>query len=379
MKPVLILVIVLATMLSAASSAAADARRVPEGFYGVTYDGPIRGSSELEQQAQWALMARSGVESARVVVNWRHTQPQAGQAPDLTATDQVAALAARSGIELLPLVFGTPDWAALTPGLEGSPPANVSDYAAFLRALVLRYGPGGAFWREHPELPRQPVRAWQVWNEPHLSNWWNTEGRSPNAWAPEYARLLKASKPAIEAVDPRATIVLASLADFAWLHLDRLNHFRIRRYFDVAALNLFTARPKLVLKGVRYIRRSLRRGGAGRKPIWVTETTWPAGKDRVPVPQPAWQRAWYTTDDGMAGRLGRLYNIAARERRRLRLGRVYWYTWASGYGDGDLFDYTGLVHYSNGSFERRPALAAYARSARLHQGCLKTSEGTCVP
>jgi hypothetical protein len=233
-------------------------------------------------------------------------------------------------------------------------------------------------WGEHPELPRRPVRAWQVWNEPHLLTWWNTAGRPAGAWAPEYAHLLKAAYPAIKGADPRATVVLTALADFAWDHLDRLNRFGIRRYFDVAALNLFTARPKLVMKGVRFIRRALRRGREARKPVWVTETTWPAGKSRVPIPHLAWQRAWYTTDRGMAGRVRSLYSIAARERRRLRLGRVYWYTWASEYSEGDLFDYSGLLRYSDGTFEAQPALRAYARSAQRHQGCAKTPAGECA-
>jgi hypothetical protein len=133
------------------------------------------------------------------------------------------------------------------------------------------------------------------------------------------------------------------------------------------------------MKAVRLLRRALRRGGARRKPVWVTETTWPAGQGRVPVPEAAWQRDWYTTDEGMAKRVRQLYALAARNRRRLRLQRVYWYTWASAYDDGDLFDYAGLVRYAGGDYEARPALEAYAASAQRHQGCVKTPAGACTP
>jgi hypothetical protein len=146
----------------------------------------------------------------------------------------------------------------------------------------------------------------------------------------------------------------------------------------VAAINLFTARPELVMKGVRLFRRAMRRGGAARKPVWLTEATWPAGKGRVSRPAAAWQRAWYTTDTGMARRVRGIYATAARERRRLRIERVYWYTWASAYSDNDLFDYGGLIRYSAGAYEQRPALAAFAASARRLQGCTKTSAGTCT-
>ena len=176
----------------------------------------------------------------RTVFNWAQAQPQPG-VTDFTQTDRLVGLAARHNIQLLPVVRTTPGWAALNLYAVGSPPRNVSDYAVFLTALIGRYGPSGSYWTEHPEVPRLPVRTWQIWNEPHLNVWWNTDGRSTNAWAREYAALLKSAKAAVDAADPGATVVLAALADFAWRHLDRLNRFKIGRHYDVAAINLFTS------------------------------------------------------------------------------------------------------------------------------------------
>ena len=73
-------------------------------------------------------------------------------------------------------------------------------------------------------------------------------------------RPAKTAKKAIDAADPGATVVLAALADYAWKHMARLNRYRIGRYYDVAAINLFTARPASVMRGVRYVRRQMRRG-----------------------------------------------------------------------------------------------------------------------
>jgi hypothetical protein len=378
MRLALIAVALAAALAAVVPPAGAAERKVPRGFHGVMWDRAVARSSPEEQEAQWSLMARSGVETVRTVISWADTQPVGGRDPDLSRTDRLVGLAALHNIELLPIVLETPAWAARVPGQAGSPPAHLGDYTAFLRSLVLRYGPKGSFWDENRDVPRRPVRAWQIWNEPHFSIYWNPAGRSRHSWAREYAALLKASKPAIESVDPRATVVMAGLADFAWKHLGRLRRFRIRRHFDVAALNFFTSRPRNVMKGVRFFRRALARAGARRKPIWLTETTWPAGKGRVPVPNVLWQRAWYTTDEGMAARLRGLYSRAARARRRLRLQRVYWYTWASSYSDGDLFDYAGLTRYQGGASEARPALAAYAAGARRLQGCSKTSAGSCA-
>ena len=43
----------------------------------------------------------------------------------------------------------------------------------YLAALVERYGPDGTFWTDHPELPKHPLREWQIWNEPHLPAYWD--------------------------------------------------------------------------------------------------------------------------------------------------------------------------------------------------------------
>lgn len=356
---------------------AAEAKRsVPRGFFGVMWDRAATDASAVDQETQWGLMAASGVESVRTVFNWERAQPQAG-VTDFSHTDQIVGLAARHNIQLVPVVRTAPPWAKLNPFQPGSPPRNTSDYSVFLTALINRYGPSGSFWLEHPEIPKRPVRIWQIWNEPHLNIWWNTDGRRPSAWVREYARLLKAASVAVRAADPGATVVLAALADYAWNHLERLNRLKIGRYYDVVAINLFTARPKLVMRGVRLVRRVMRRGGAARKPLWLTEATWPAGKGRVSRPATAWQRAWYTTDNGMADRVRGIYKLAAKNRRRFRLGRVIWYTWSSAYRDNDLFDYTGLIRYSGGAFAQRPALAAYAATARRYQGCAKSTRGVC--
>ena len=229
-------------------------------------------------------MAQSGVQSVRTVFNWATAQPEAGD-PSTSPPPTAGSSSPPATTSSCSRSCSTrPTGPALLPRESGSPPEHVSDYTAYLRALVLRYGPAGSFWDEHPDLPRRPLRDWQIWNEPHLDFYWNTKGREPDAWAPEYARLLRASEAAIEAIDPGATIVLAALADFGWNHLTRLYRHGIRGHFDVAALNLFTSRPKNVLRGLALVRGSLRKGGERRKPIWLTEATWPAGKGPRPAP-----------------------------------------------------------------------------------------------
>src|SRR5215213_9635111 len=100
------LLMLLLAMLVAAPAAEAGKRRVPHGFYGVMYDRGVTRAPESDQEAQAALMARSGVEAARTVFSWAAAQPEPGRPPSFDATDPLVAMASRHGIRLLPVVMG---------------------------------------------------------------------------------------------------------------------------------------------------------------------------------------------------------------------------------------------------------------------------------
>ena len=86
-------------------------------------------------------------------------------------------------------------------------------------------------------------------------------------------------------------------------------------------------------------------------------------------------------DAGMADFVKEVYRDMAANRKKLRIGRVYWYTWASDY-EGWTFDFTGLVKYTNGptgpQVEEMPALDAYRKLALRAPGCIKDTTGECV-
>jgi hypothetical protein len=366
-----------AVWLGAVPVADAAKRRVPHGFHGVMWDGPVVSASSRKLEAQWALMARSGVESVRTVFSWRHTQPAPGGPLDLSDSDRKVALASRHGITLLPTVVYTPPWAARDPDSFAPGPANPADFAAFMQQLVVRYGPEGSFWTENPGVPKRPIRDWQIWNEMHFDIYWDVGRAGPTQWATEYVALLRAATPAIKAADPGARVVLGGLADVSWDNLALVYRAGGQGLFDVATLHIFTGDVRFVLKGARFMRRVMRRNGDAAKPLWITETTFPAAKGRTRRPRQAWQRDWWGTDRVTSKRLRALYSLGAKRRRGLGLERIYWVTWASSYRGRLLFNYTGLVRYRNGRIQKRPLLAGFRRSARRLQGCAKTTAGTC--
>ena len=370
--------VALGLVLAFVPAADAAKRRVPFGFYGVMWDGAGVHASDRQVEAQWGLMASSGVESVRVTFSWAAVQPTSDGPLDFSTTDGRVALASRHGIALAPVVLYTPAWASRDPGAFGSVPARPGDYAAFMRALVQRYGPDGSFWRENPSLPKRPIRDWQVWNEVHFDIYWDVPGDSSTRWAEEYVDLLRATKPALEAADPGSRLVVGGLADRSWDNLALLYRNGARGLFDVVALHIFTGSPQFVIQGAGLMREVMRQNGDARTPLWITETTFPAGKGQAPRPRLAWQRDWYSTARGAAKRLRQLYRLGARSRRTLKLERISWYTWSSSYSGSLLWNYSGLTRYRNAGFQKRPFLRAYRSSARGHEGCAKTRRGRCA-
>ena len=338
---------------------AGAAARVPRDFFGVMANGPLDAPS-FALDAESAAMSGAGVESERIEIAWYLVEPQKGQY-DFALTDRKVLAAARARIDVLALIVRSPAWAARHPGQPFSSPSDPADYAAFTRALVARYGPGGSLWAEHPDVAPRPVRAWQVWNEPNLAVYWTEQ-----PFMRGYVRLLDAAYAAIKQADPGSTVVMAGLANFSWRDLERLfakGGARLR--FDVAAVHPFSGRPSNSVKIVRLNREALDRHGAARKPIWLTELTWSSAKGH----KKNLTKDWETTDAGQAVRLREAYALFVRARRALRLERIYWYTWVTVDRDSpNSFDYSGLrTQRPDGSVVDKPAAQAFRAVVRRYR------------
>jgi hypothetical protein len=331
-------------------------------------DREVTEAGEDVERSQGRLMARSGVESVRTVFSWTRAEPTGPTATDFSRTDRLVAEAARRRIDLLPIVMYTPPWAARNSHLA-SPPTRPSDYAAYLGKLVDRYGPRGSLWRDRPSLPKRPVRSWQIWNEPHLEWQWHAPG-----WDRDYVELLKLAHAAIKQRDRGARVVLAGLVVEGWEELEDVYAAGGGPYFDVAAAHTYTGTPAYALEILDRFREEMNEAGDRRKPLWATEVSWPASRGRNTTGPHFLDHG----DGTMARYLTRFYRAAASRARRLRLQRVFWYTWASGYVPGrELFEYSGLLTFANGETRPRPAFRAFRRSARRLQGCAKTDRGRC--
>ena len=345
-----------------ASTAHAAEREVPRGWLGMDADGPIMEGAYGTPESEWDLLAQSGAESVRMAVRWPAIQPRSNEPPDLAATDALVLAAARRGLRFLPVVHGTPKWAARNPRKgEASPPRNVSSYTRLLRVLIRRYGPRGSLWSEHPEVSPLPVRDWQVWNEPNFREYW-----SKQPFAESFVPLLRAAYRAVHRADPGARVILAGMANHSWAGLERLYSAGGRGTFDAVALHPFTMKPANVIRLVEMARAVMRRHGDGRRPVWITELAFPAAKGKVDKP-----RGLETTQAGQVSRLRASLLRLAAERRRLRIERVFWYAWLTYETRTSSFSWSGLRRVRDGTIVSTSALTAYQRVAQRLQGCAK--------
>jgi hypothetical protein len=279
------------------------------GFFGVVPQAP-------PTPAELARM-EGVVGTLRIPVYWWQCEPVAG-AYDFDALDSVVGAAAERGIRVQPFVYGTPSWLSLQPARAPLSPRGRKAWADFLRALVRRYGSGGEFW--HGRARREPIRDWQIWNEPNFVVFWRPQP-SPAA----YARLLHVSATAIRSTDRRARIVLAGVAPVSagirtWVFLrDLLRVPGVRRDFDLAALHPYsTSLPELDYQ-VNKVRRVMVDAGYGRLPLLVTEigvASWGV-----------YSSAFVQGPAGQARFLRRAFRRLLQMRRRWHIAGVDWFTW----------------------------------------------------
>jgi hypothetical protein len=367
-QPARVATVVAAVVLALTALAQPAAARVPTGFVGVTADGPLLDSS-VDLGHELDLMKAAGVQTVRVTFPWNAAQPYpsfadappaadtsftdvGGVPTDYSATDRLVRATAERGQRLLPVVLYSPPWDSVASGRAVSPPTNPIPLARYLGALVRRYGPGGGFWAENPSLAAMPVRDWQIWNEPNITHYW------PAPFARGYVKLLRAAHTELKRDDPAARLVLAGLTNDSWNALRLIYKAGGRPYFDVVAIHPYTRHvPGLaqILTSVRYW---MGRSGDGRKPIVVSELSWPSALGRVP--QLGFNEV---TEAQQASRVTRAYELLAKYRSRFQIEGAYWYTWLSTDSGGYYFDYSGLRKLTPSGPVAKPAYRAFRRVA----------------
>jgi hypothetical protein len=282
---------------------------VPRGFFGVVPQGPLA-SADFERM-------HGVVGTLRIPVYWPQVEPRAGEF-DFAALDAIVSTAAKSGVRVLPFVYGTPDWLAANPARPPLSAAGQSAWRGFLQTLVLRYGSHGELWSSGS--PRVPIRQWQIWNEPNFLLFWR-----PRPSASGYAHLLRVSARTIRAADSSAQVVAAGLAPveggmLPWTFLRKLYEVPgVRRSFDLAAVHPYSTTVGGMAYQVRKARQVMAAGGDGAKPLLVSELG-VASDSLLPT-------GFNWGAKGQASFLRRAYGLLLRDRARWHIAGVDWYAW----------------------------------------------------
>ena len=183
-------------------------------------DDYFDGTSSPERlKRHFAVARQAGVQYLRCAFSWNAIEKQQGQY-DWNFWDSLVTLAGQNGIQLLPYVAYTPEWAARDAiNFWKQPPADPHLYADFMYTIADRY--------------RGRIRSWEIWNEPDNRDFWT-------GTADEYASLAEVAARRIREADPDAVLVLGGMAYGPGEFFQRLmGHHGLDRYVDVIAMHAY--------------------------------------------------------------------------------------------------------------------------------------------
>ena len=139
---------------------------------------------------------------------------------DWLAYDRLVAADIRNGLRTNAILLGRPEFwqdgnsisnlfePIFADGSDhGGPDVAINlqnPWAQFVHYAVMRYMPGGVLAQHNDFGADAGIRAWEVWNEPDVPQFWN-------AGSEAYARLLKVAAIIIKTVDPEAKVLFGGL------------------------------------------------------------------------------------------------------------------------------------------------------------------------
>jgi hypothetical protein len=289
-------------------STTAGGQPLPRDYFGMNAQlvAQAAQAGHLEYaERQTAQIAKLGVGFVRSSFDWSVVEPNApspgGHDYDFSSTDQWVGALASHRLRWLVTVKGapTPDWAVSSSApsecATRTPPQGTASYAALIDALARRYGRDGSFWREHPDLPYEPITEYEVWNEPNFGTLWCPE---PDPAA--YARLYLAARRAVHAADPKALVLVGGLAAFTENETGPPAKLSYRTFLsqaadsvpafareaDAVAVHPYGKDSSAVLSALAGFRSALDAAGLARVPMVADEVGWhthgPLGLPPVP-------------------------------------------------------------------------------------------------
>jgi hypothetical protein len=325
-------------------------------FVGVVAEDVFAGD-ETYREEMLETQAEAGVGLIRQTFDWSRIELEQGRF-DFSVYDPWMEQLAEQRMRVLPILFNPPAFHSAKPARAAKrgtyPPKRPEDIAAFARALVERYGPEGSFWEDH-DVPKTPIRSWQVWNEPNLPVYWPS---GPDA--AEYTALLSAAAEAIKEADPQAEVVTAGLPNSDkgepfQAFLDQMLDAGAGEAADTIAIHPYATEVGGTVRAIRRMRRTLEDRGV-EKPIWITEIGWATQGPRS---------AFTVGMRGQADRITDLFDQLAKLRTELDIRGVVYYNWRDSEPFEGGFDFFGLhAGLLTLNAVEKPGFLAFERGAK---------------
>lgn len=341
-----------AGLLTMIGAAPAEAKKLQLGVH-ATND---LSASEVQR------MGQGDVGILRVVFRWSAVEPQ----PGLYNWDRLDALMKATGrekLDVLPVLVGTPDWAKDDPaageteGKEAWPVTNTvgAEHARlFIGKVAERYGRDGTFWADNPDVRYEPIKDYQIWNEPNRKLF--SPGGRPKPLL--YARFLKSSSRAIKAFDPKANILMAGMPqrfstgrplDSYLREFYKIKH--VKQAFDTMTLHPYSTNVKGIEFSIEQMRELLRNVGDKNRELWITEFGWGSGGDSEFFSKSPKTQARLLTES---------FKLMRNRRDKYDLGAAIWFSWRDrprpAGGSNPWQVHTGLFKQAGG---QKPAWAAF--------------------
>jgi len=312
------------------------------------------------------MLKKSGAKTVRWQMQWTQIEPTPGHF-NWSVPDKLVGDLAAKGIRVLPIMWRSPQWVQnCTKRCTIKPPLSSQHakdaWQEFLRRAVKRYGPNGEFWKhfkkEHHHKNPQPIKTWEIWNEPNLAT----------AMAPPsphiYANLLQVSKSAIKGVDRHADVMFGGLlahspsGPTAAKFLDGVyDQPGAKKAFDIAAIHAYAASTDDMLDEVHGMRRVMNRNGDDKTPIWIAEIGWGSAPSNP---------ANHGQTKGLEGQkkiLKHSFKALKKKRKRWNIKKVLWFNYRDFAGSGNpaFCAYCGSAGLLRYDYSPKPAWGAFRR------------------
>jgi hypothetical protein len=151
--------------------------------------------------------------------------------------------------------------------------SNAANYKEYVIAFIKRYGIGGSFWAEHPELneAKYAIQTFELGNEPYYGG----------MTAKQYAAAVRPTLEAVHSQNLPAKLILPSVifgSDTSWMDTLYQNIPNLNEYFYAFADHPYwygqspsTSGNDSPLERLATLRKRMNEKGAANKPIFITE------------------------------------------------------------------------------------------------------------